>query len=113
MIHLAAHHFVMGLGHGASEECSEGVDESLEVEADIIQDISEEFSPWDTIGKVIAMVHQIRASPQARAFLSKMLLEEGLDDIELLNWICTRWASLYHCIDRVIYMKPVSAPSHP
>lgn len=153
MIHLAAHHFVVGLGYpsdttppentpdtpapsqpttaedgtttdkvvedpGSDDE--EGgdsvneaetyvvIDESLEVEGADAQEIAEEFVAGDVIGKVIAMVHQIRASPQAREFLRKMLLEEGIKEAELLNWVRTRWASLYHCIVRVIDMRQVS-----
>jgi hypothetical protein len=51
---------------------------------------------------------QIRKSPQARAFFRKACKEENVPELELLQWIRTRWASLYKCLDRMLILRQVS-----
>jgi hypothetical protein len=63
------------------------------------------FAVGDTLGKALALVIQIRRSPQACAFFKKCCKECGAPDLELLRWIRTRWASLYYFIDRLLALK--------
>lgn len=47
-------------------------------------------------------------SPQARAFFRKTCTEVDVPDLQLLKWIRTRWASLFHFLDRILILKQVS-----
>ncbi|KAG2755213.1 hypothetical protein P692DRAFT_20695937, partial [Suillus brevipes Sb2] len=60
------------------------------------------FDTGDSLGKALALIEQIRKSPQARAFFRKACKEENVPELELLQWIRTRWASLYKCLDRML-----------
>jgi len=49
---------------------------------------------------------QIRKSPQAQAFFQNSCEEEDLPTLELLQWVRTRWASLFKCLERFIALRP-------
>jgi hypothetical protein len=49
---------------------------------------------------------QIRLSPQARAFFRKLCKEVGLEQLELTQWVRTRWASLYKTLDCLLKLQP-------
>ena len=66
---------------------------------------AEQFTVGDTIGKALAIVTQIRKSPQARAFFQKCCIEAEVPTLELLKWIRTRWASLFHFLDRILKLQ--------
>jgi hypothetical protein len=76
--------------------------EGEEVDEDI------DFDPGDLLGKVLALVNQVRASPQARVFFATMCQEEKLTPLELIKWIRTRWGSMYDLIDHVLLNRAVS-----
>src|SRR5438876_1148860 len=59
------------------------------------------------IGRAFTSDHQIRASPQARAFFRESCTQVEVPTLELLLWIRTRWASLYHFLDRILVMQKV------
>ncbi|KAG1789960.1 uncharacterized protein HD556DRAFT_1446530 [Suillus plorans] len=63
------------------------------------------FDTGDSLGKALALIEQIRKSPQARAFFCKACKEENIPELELLQWIRTRWASLYKCLDRMLLLR--------
>jgi hypothetical protein len=65
-----------------------------------------EFDPADLLGKVLAFVNQVCASPQARTYFHKLCKDENLPPLQLLKWICTRWASLYDLITRLLDVCP-------
>jgi hypothetical protein len=67
----------------------------------------EAFSVGDTIGKALALVTQIRKSPQARAFFHRTCEEVDVPPLELLKWIRTRWASLFNFLDRMLVLREV------
>lgn len=50
---------------------------------------------------------QIRKSPQALAFFKKMCEEVGIEALQLLGWVRTRWASLFNFLDRFRALKKV------
>ncbi|OCH91413.1 hypothetical protein OBBRIDRAFT_834185 [Obba rivulosa] len=52
-------------------------------------DDAEEFEPGDLLGKVLAMINQIRASPQAKAFFEQICVEEQLEPLQLIKWVQT------------------------
>jgi hypothetical protein len=67
---------------------------------------TDEFDPADLLGKVLAFINQVRASPQARAYFQKLCKDEGLPELQLLKWVRTRWASLYDLINRLLTVRP-------
>jgi len=85
-----------------------------------------DFDVADTVGKVLALVKQvrnqlsvehnflryfrlqIRKSPQARAFFKQTCIEVNIPCLELLQWVRTRWASLYTFLDRILKLQKVS-----
>ncbi|KAG6903744.1 hypothetical protein DXG01_015214, partial [Tephrocybe rancida] len=60
------------------------------------------FDPGDVLGKVLALITQIRSSPQAKAYFHTLCKEEGLKPLELIKWIRTRWGSMSDLVNRVI-----------
>ncbi|KAF7364524.1 HAT family dimerization domain-containing protein [Mycena venus] len=62
-------------------------------------------TPRDAVGKALALVKQIRVSPQAQAFPKKMCTETGVPVLQLLDWIRTRWASMFTFLDRLILLR--------
>ena len=73
---------------------------------DTMDDSDTEFDPADLLGKVLAFINQVRALPQACAFFHKLCKDENLLPLQLLKWICTRWASLYDLINRLLDVRP-------
>jgi hypothetical protein len=76
--------------------------------ADNDSDDNDNFTPGDIVGKALALVRQIRKSSQARAFFKKSCAEVEIPFLQLLNWICTRWASLFNFLDRILKVQKVS-----
>ncbi|KAF7333887.1 hypothetical protein MSAN_02401300 [Mycena sanguinolenta] len=64
-----------------------------------------EWTAGDAIGKILALIKQIRMSPQARAFFKKCCIQSDVPVLELLLWVRTRWASLYKCLDRCLTLR--------
>lgn len=50
---------------------------------------------------------QIWMSPQAKAYFAKVCEEEGIQPLELIKWVHTRWGSMYDLINHVIINKAV------
>lgn len=46
-------------------------------------------------------------SPQARAFFLSSCEQVKVPQLNLLTWIRTRWASLYHFLERILRLRPV------
>lgn len=72
-------------------------------------DNNKDFNPGDLIGKVLAFVNQVHAPPQARAYFVKHCTEEGVKPLQLLKWVCTRWAPLFDPLNHLLEVKAVSA----
>ncbi|KAJ6537529.1 hypothetical protein DFH09DRAFT_1283526 [Mycena vulgaris] len=67
-----------------------------------------EWTTGDAVGKVLALIKQIRMSPQARTFFAKCCVQATTPELELLLWVRTRCAFLYKCLDRVLTLrKPI------
>ncbi|KAF8986508.1 hypothetical protein BDQ17DRAFT_1335571 [Cyathus striatus] len=83
-LHLAAKHFVSSLDQGLPdiEEGDDGDDVFM-------------FTPGDALGKVLALVKQIRMSPQARTFFKSTCMQVNINPLELLLWVHTQWGSLH------------------
>ncbi|KAJ6616169.1 hypothetical protein B0H10DRAFT_1949372 [Mycena sp. CBHHK59/15] len=64
-----------------------------------------EWTAGDAVGKILALIKQIRMSPQARAFFKQCCVQVGVRELELLLWVRTRWASLYKCLDRALELR--------
>ena len=80
---------------------SDDVEDDLDMNEDADGDL-EDFDPKDILGKILAFVNQVRSSPQARAYFSKLCVEENVTPLQLLKWVRTRWASLYDLIARLL-----------
>jgi hypothetical protein len=86
-------------------------------------EVEVDFSVGDTIGKVLALIkqvrscfiyfmlltslYQIRMSPQARAFFQDCCRNSGQPEYALLLWIRTRWASVHKALSRVLELDKV------
>lgn len=66
-----------------------------------------EYLPGDVLGKILALIEQIRASPQARAFFVICCIEERIEPLELKRWVRTRWASLFDLLERILKVQKV------
>lgn len=66
-----------------------------------------EYMPGDVLGKILALIEQIRASPQARAFFQVCCIESSVPCLELKRWVRTRWASLYDLLERILKVQKV------
>lgn len=110
-LHLAAKHFVESIAPGLSKQHgtfgtdTEGV-LAEDNEGDECDD-DDDIDAADSLGKVIALVKQIRKSPQARAFFRMSCSQVGIAPLELLSWIRTRWGSLFKFLERFILLKAV------
>ncbi|KAH7920372.1 hypothetical protein BV22DRAFT_1021370, partial [Leucogyrophana mollusca] len=62
----------------------------------------EDFDPGDLLGKVLALITQVRLSPQAKTYFATICKEEGLTPLELIKWIRTRWGSMADLIEHLI-----------
>ena len=55
----------------------------------------------------ILTLFQIRKSPQARAYFKRICGELGLPELELVQWVRTRWSSLYYFLTRILLLREV------
>ncbi|KAG2035041.1 ribonuclease H-like domain-containing protein [Suillus americanus] len=94
-INLAAAHFTKAITSTTSSQ----VDEDLE------DDIS---NTSDALSKALALIAQVRKSPQAQAFICRSCTETNVPVLELVQWVCTRWASLFTCLDRLLLLWKVA-----
>jgi hypothetical protein len=117
-LHLGARHFVEEVAPMSAHAVLKKVqgvdvrsdDEYIEEELGTLDDEDNDggsFTVGDTVGKALALVTQIRKSPQARAFFRRCCQEVGAPPLELLTWIRTRWASLFTFLDRMILLREV------
>ncbi len=72
-------------GRAASRDNDEGSEESWEA--------------GDLLGKVL--------SPQATAFLEECCGFEGIKYLNLIQWVCTHWGSMYSLTERVLALWKV------
>jgi hypothetical protein len=101
-LHLAAKHFVEEVAPTpASVLLKNMADEDDD-------DETTDFEVADTAGKALALVTQIRKSPQARTFFQQCCVEVNEPKLELLKWIRTRWASLFGMLERTLKLRKVS-----
>ena len=89
------------------EEDYEGILGPIDDDHDDDDEENTHFDPKDLLGKILAFVNQVRSSPQARAYFSKLCVEENIRPLQLLKWVRTRWASLYDLITRLLDVRPV------
>ncbi|KAJ6551552.1 hypothetical protein B0H19DRAFT_1297047 [Mycena capillaripes] len=67
-----------------------------------------EESDWtagDALGKILALIKQIRMSPQARVFFKECCQLVDIPELQLLLWVRMRWASLYKCLDCILKLR--------
>ncbi|KAJ7882821.1 hypothetical protein B0H14DRAFT_2565212 [Mycena olivaceomarginata] len=64
---------------------------------------------WDAVGKILALIKQIRMAPQARAFFKKCCTQAGVLVLELLLWVRTQWASLYKRLDGCLILRSLTS----
>ena len=51
---------------------------------------------------------QIRSSPQATAFFGQCCRQAGVPELKLMQWVCTRWASMHNFLERMLILQKVS-----
>ncbi|KAF5340518.1 hypothetical protein D9758_015834 [Tetrapyrgos nigripes] len=104
-VHLAAGAFTKGITPTSTSNIA--VPDPEQPEDNKNEDLDEinEFAPGDVVGKVLALIRQIRASPQACAYFRKCCISTNNRPLELRLWIRTRWASLHDALDRVIVLE--------
>jgi hypothetical protein len=52
---------------------------------------------------------QIRSSPQATAFFNQCCRQAGIQELKLMQWICTRWASMHNFLKRMLVLQKVGS----
>jgi hypothetical protein len=133
IIHLAAHHFVNGVGIPSSRAIKQkihttandfyGIDEfdenidvniSAEIEAsaedvDAMLDATvTDFAVGDVVGKLMAFVAQLRLSSEdTRDFLLQLCAKNNCPTWEIRLWVRTRWGSLSDCFRVVLAQQKV------
>ncbi|EGO22881.1 hypothetical protein SERLADRAFT_409414 [Serpula lacrymans var. lacrymans S7.9] len=70
---------------------------------DLVED--EDYDAGDFLGKFLAFVNQVRASPQAKAYFVKVCKEKHIAPLELIKWVRIQWGSMYDLLKRVITNK--------
>ncbi|KAG2738765.1 hypothetical protein P692DRAFT_20700294, partial [Suillus brevipes Sb2] len=124
ILNLAARHFVDAVAptpqatllkkirHAIDDGDETNIDsltEQLTTLEDDPEAITEDgFDVADAVGKALALIEQIRKSPQARAFLKKSCKEEDIPVHEILAWVRMHWASLFKCLERFVSLRLVS-----
>ncbi|KAJ7445617.1 hypothetical protein FB451DRAFT_1189033 [Mycena latifolia] len=78
-----------------------------EAEKDENEADANEFAAGDAVGKGLALINQIRKSPQAQAYFAKTCKTLEIPALQLIGWIRTRWASLYAFLDRILLLQKV------
>jgi hypothetical protein len=67
-----------------------------------------DFDPGDTLGKLLALVNQIRMSSDGvREYLAHACAMCEVKAIELLLWVRSRWGSLSHCLESTLKIQKV------
>ncbi|KAF8143063.1 hypothetical protein K438DRAFT_1945978 [Mycena galopus ATCC 62051] len=64
-----------------------------------------EWTTGDAVGKPLALIKQIRMSPQARTFFKRYCIQANVPELELLLWVRTQCASLYKCLDHALTLR--------
>ena len=109
-IHCASRAFINEVSPNpiGSVKSKLAADEDFDIElAAVTTDNSDDldFAPSDLLGKVLAFVNQVRASPQARSYFLKLCKDENLPELQLLKWVRTHWASLHDLITRLLDVR--------
>ena len=99
-IHLRAGSFIAGVGPMSNRTGHTAVNSSDD-ESDNGFDVA------DAVGKALGLVQQIRKSPQACAFLHRMCRETDIPELELVNFVRTRWASMFMFLERFLKLQKV------
>ncbi|KAG2742502.1 hypothetical protein P692DRAFT_20651015, partial [Suillus brevipes Sb2] len=123
ILNLAARHFVDGVAPTPQATLLRKIRHAIDYDEDTdITSLTEQlaalehdpeaivedgFDVGDAVGKALALIEQIRKSPQAQAFFKKSCEEEGVAVREILTWVRTRWASLFKCLERFLSLRLV------
>ncbi|KAG1792926.1 ribonuclease H-like domain-containing protein [Suillus plorans] len=91
-------HFSQAIGPTSSSKLGAGNDNDND-------DDDDNSDTSDALGKALALIVQIRKSPQARAFFRQSCAEVNVPVLELLQWVRTRWASLFTCLTRLLLLQ--------
>jgi hypothetical protein len=111
---------------GPANATDDGYDSDLDIDTDYMgDDTSEEdtaaaraaaevdYDPGDTIGKLLALINQMRACyGTIEDFFIGLCQANGIVPTpELKLWIRTQWGSLYECFRTAITLQKVGVPS--
>jgi hypothetical protein len=96
------------------EEDDPDIDLSMDVDASandaeaMAETLMVDFEPGDTLGKLLALVNQVRVSSQdARDHLAHACTMHNIKPIELRLWVRSRWGSLTHCLSAALEVQKV------
>jgi hypothetical protein len=135
-MHRAAYHFIKALGipsiskkrtktraeddnDGEPEEDGQvdddaDIDVSMDIEASaddpeaMESTTVVEFEPGDTLGKLLALVNQVRMSSEGvREYLACVCAMNSVKPIELRLWVRSRWGSLSDCLEVALRVQKV------
>ncbi|KAG0701880.1 ribonuclease H-like domain-containing protein [Suillus ampliporus] len=95
-LHLAAKHFVEDIAPTPASILNKNAADDDE------DDETTDFEVADTVGKALALVMQVRKSPQVRMYFQKCCAEVNEPNLKLLKWIHTQWASLFSMMERIL-----------
>ncbi|KAF7372005.1 Zinc finger BED domain-containing protein RICESLEEPER 2 [Mycena venus] len=110
-VHLGAGHFISDELKKANPEMNDEKFEALlngdgDGEGGDSDDEVDDVAPADAVRKALALVKQIRMSPQAQAFFKRMCVDTGVPTLQLLGWVRTRWASIFTFFERLLKLRP-------
>jgi hypothetical protein len=104
----------------AEDDDDADVDVSMDLEAsaDDVEAMAAttivDFDPGDTLGKILALVNQIRISSDGvREYLAHACTMCEVKPIELLLWVRSRWGSLSHCLESTLKVQKVCSSMPP
>jgi hypothetical protein len=86
----------------------QGVDASADDVEAMAATLIVDFEPGDTLGKLLALVNQVRMSSEdVREYLAHSCHMHNIKPIELRLWVRSRWGSLTHCLSATLEVQKV------
>ena len=66
------------------------------------------FRPGDVVGKIMALISQLRSSSENVCdYLKKICISRGCPPLEIKLWVRTRWGSLSDCFRVILSLQKV------
>ncbi|KAF5319881.1 hypothetical protein D9758_017850 [Tetrapyrgos nigripes] len=104
VVHLASGAFIKGVSPASKTAVLDNSTDNEDNDGDS-SDANDDLTAGDAVGKLLALINQIRKSPQAHAFFKECCIKTNNKPLELMLWIHTHWASLFAALERAIQLE--------